>query len=221
MRDDIVSQLEEEIVFGVLHPRERLIEENLTQRFDEKRHVVRVALERLEAAGFVVRIPNRGAFVRELTATEAIEIYEVREILEVAAARRTPLPVGKAVLEEMRAIQKRHTAAIAARDLHAVFYMNIEFHRLQFSACNNSKLAASIADHARQAHLIRAIKYADPGHLKKVEAEHLAILAAMESGDRTALVNVVKAHLPASRDAYVQAYGSRYGQQQGAMAAAR
>lgn len=211
MRDEMVRQLEEDIVFGVIHPRERLIEEDLAQRFNEKRHVVRAALEHLETTGFVTRIANRGAFVRELTPQEVVEIYEVREILEVAAARRTPLPAPPAVLKEMRAVQKRHSAAIASADLRAVFYLNIEFHQLQFSACNNGKLAATIADHAKQAHLIRAIKYSEPRHLKVVESEHLAILAAISGEDRTALVNIVKAHLPASRDAYLRAYEIRYG----------
>jgi DNA-binding GntR family transcriptional regulator len=210
MHDALVRQLEEDIVFGVIHPRERLIEEELAERFKEKRHVIRSVLEQLETAGFVTRIANRGAFVRELTPQEVIEIYEVREILEVSAARRTPLPAPKAVLNEMRAVQKQHSAAIAAGDLRAVFYLNIEFHKIQFSACGNGTLANTIADHARQAHLIRTVKYAEPGHLKSVEAEHCAILAAMGGGDRSALVNVVKTHLPASRDAYVRAYEQRH-----------
>ena len=82
MLDTMVRQIEEDIVFGVIHSRERLIEENLARRFNEKRHVVRAALEALETAGFVTRIVNRGAFVRELTPQEVVEIYEVREALE-------------------------------------------------------------------------------------------------------------------------------------------
>jgi len=211
MRPEIVRKLEEDIIFGVIHPRERLVEEDLAQRYGEKRHVVRAALETLETSGFVTRIANRGACVRELTPQEVIEIYEVREILEVAAARRTPLPASKDILKEMRAVQKRHSAAIAEHDLRAVFYLNIEFHQLQFVASHNERLATTIAEHAKQAHLIRAIKYADPGHLKRVEAEHLEIIAALAGDDRAALVNIVKAHLPASRDAYVKAYEARYG----------
>jgi DNA-binding GntR family transcriptional regulator len=211
MRAEVVRQLEEDIVFGVLHPKEKLIEESLAARLQQKRHVIRDALEDLEAAGLVTRIPNRGAFVRELTATEVTEIYEVREILEVAAAMRTPLPAPKAVMAELRAIQRKHTQAVAAGNVREVFYLNIEFHQLQFSVCNNSRLAASIADFAKQAHLIRAVKYAEPGHLKKVEKDHQAIVAAMSGNDREALVDVVRAHLPDSRDAYIRAYERRYG----------
>ncbi|MCP3055496.1 GntR family transcriptional regulator, partial [Aurantimonas sp. LRZ36] len=61
---EIAAALEEEIVFGRLHPRERLIEEELASRFEAKRHIVRQALVELERLGLVERVRNRGAVVR-------------------------------------------------------------------------------------------------------------------------------------------------------------
>src|ERR1700733_1393110 len=113
---DIVRTLEEDIVFGVFHPKERLTEEGLMAQFNLKRHLVRDALGQLEAMGLVIRVPNRGAFVRELTPQEVIEIYEVREILEVAAALRTPLPAPRNVIEKLKEIQDQHSAAIAKNE---------------------------------------------------------------------------------------------------------
>jgi DNA-binding GntR family transcriptional regulator len=208
---DIVSALEEDIVFGIFHPKERLIEEDLMARFGLKRHVVRDSLSQLEAMGLVVRVPNRGAFVRELTPEEVIEIYEVREILEVAAAFRTPLPAPKKVIVTLKRIQDEHSEAIANNDVHKVFRLNIQFHHQQFSACQNTKLVQSIMDYAQQAHLIRAIKYAEAGHLQKVERDHRRIIKAMEGKNRDALVEVVRNHLPDSRDAYLRAYALRHG----------
>jgi DNA-binding GntR family transcriptional regulator len=208
---DIVRALEEDIVFSVFHPKERLTEEDLMLRFNAKRHVVRDALSQLDAMGLIVRVPNRGAFVRELTAEEVVEIYEVREILEVAAALRTPLPAPKAVIETLKKIQDAHSEAIAKNDLRQVFRLNIQFHHAQFSACENKKLVQSIMDYAKEAHLIRAIKYAEPGHLQKVERDHRRIIKAMEGKNRDALVEIVRNHLPDSRDAYLRAYAARHG----------
>jgi DNA-binding GntR family transcriptional regulator len=208
---DIVRALEEDIVFGVFHPKERLTEEGLMARFGLKRHLVRDALGQLDSMGLVVRVPNRGAFVRELTPAEVIEIYEVREILEVAAAIRTPLPVAKKVIVELKRIQDEHSDAIANNDVRKVFRLNIQFHHQQFSACENGKLVQSIMEYAQQAHLIRAIKYAEPGHLQKVERDHRRIIKAMEGKSQDALVEVVRNHLPDSRDAYLRAYALRHG----------
>jgi len=207
----IVRDLEEDIVFGVFHPKERLTEEGLMARFGLKRHVVRDALSELDSIGLVVRVPNRGAYVRELTPKEVIEIYEVREILEVAAAMRTPLPAPKEVVDVMKKIQDQHSEAIEHHDLRRIFRLNIQFHREQFLACGNNKLVQSILEYAQQAHLIRAIKYSESGHLQKVERDHRQIVKAMQGKNRDSLVEIVRNHLPESRDAYVRAYTLRHG----------
>jgi DNA-binding GntR family transcriptional regulator len=207
----IVRDLEEDIVFGVFHPKERLTEEGLMARFGLKRHVVRDALSELDSIGLVVRVPNRGAYVRELTPEEVIEIYEVREILEIAAAMRTPLPAPKEVVDVMKKIQDQHSEAIEHHDLRRIFRLNIQFHREQFLACGNNKLVQSILEYAQQAHLIRAIKYSESGHLQKVERDHRQIIKAMQGENRDSLVEIVRNHLPESRDAYVRAYTLRHG----------
>jgi DNA-binding GntR family transcriptional regulator len=66
-------------------------------------------------------------------------------------------------------------------------------------------------DYAQQAHLIRAIKYAEAGHLQKVERDHRRIIKAMEGKNRDSLVEIVRNHLPDSRDAYLRAYALRHG----------
>ena len=91
----IATRLEEDIVLGRRHPRERLIEQELCDRFDTHRGDVRLALFELEKKGIVERIPNRGAIVRDLTPKEVLEIYAVREELEVMAVRILPFPVAR------------------------------------------------------------------------------------------------------------------------------
>ncbi len=75
---------------------------------------MRRALSELEAMGMVVHQPNRGAAVRDFTATEVEQIYSVRELLERQAALLMPLPADPQVVAELEAIQSRHTAAVAS-----------------------------------------------------------------------------------------------------------
>ena len=62
---EVVAALEEEIALGLMGPRARLVEEELMQRFEVKRHVARQALADLEGMGLVVRQLHRGAAVRD------------------------------------------------------------------------------------------------------------------------------------------------------------
>jgi DNA-binding GntR family transcriptional regulator len=208
---DIVRSLEEDIVFGVFHPKEKLMEDGLLTRFGVKRYVIREALAQLNAMGLVERVPNRGAHVRELTPKEVIEIYDVREILEVAAARRTPLPAPKLLVEALKRIQDEHSEAIEQNNLRQVFRVNLRFHQEAFSACGNAKLSQGILEYAQKAHLIRAIKYSEPGYLRQLEREHRQIINAMEGKNREALIEIIRNHLPASRDTYLRVYALRHG----------
>src|ERR1700751_3512906 len=101
----IARRIEEDIVLGRRHPRERLIEQDLCDLFHTHRGDVRLALFGLEKKGLVERIPHRGATGRGLTPLEVREIYAVREELEVMAVRIIPFPVSRADIERLEDLQ--------------------------------------------------------------------------------------------------------------------
>src|SRR5271167_3893482 len=140
----IATRLEEDIVLGRRHPRERLIEQDLCEQFDTHRADVRLAFFELEKKGIIQRIPNRGAIVRDLTPKEVTEIYAVREELEVMAVRILPLSVAPTRLTELEKIQARHATAIRNDDMLTVFYANLDFHQTLFELCGNACLIETI-----------------------------------------------------------------------------
>ena len=169
-----MRRVEEDIVFRVYHPRERLIEDELMQRFDAKRHVVRQALAELERGGFVQRKPNSGAQVRALGAKEATELYAVREILETSCARLIPLPVKASLLAPIEKIQREHAAAVKSNDVRAVFRANLAFHAAVFQLCDNSALVEAIAEFARRTHPVRLATLVTEQYLEQARGEHEA-----------------------------------------------
>jgi DNA-binding GntR family transcriptional regulator len=217
----ILKAIEEDIVFGVLPPQSRLVEERLAERFDAKRHVIREVFSTLEDLGLVVRVPNKGALVTELTPAEVLEIYDMRELLETRAGMLTQLPVSDELIEQMSEVQRQHTEAVSQERFRDVFYLNIEFHRLQYSACPNRHLVQTIEDYARKAHLIRATKYGDRVHMKKVVEQHWAIIDAMKGNNNERLVQLIRDHLPGSPEEYIRTYQIRYGNQSTARQALR
>jgi DNA-binding GntR family transcriptional regulator len=201
---DVVRGLEFDILFGRLKPRERLVEDALMARFGTKRHVIRRALDDLEHMGVIVRAPNRGAAVRDFTAQDVEEIYELRELLQHRAAERIPLPGDPAFVRALTAIQHRHDAAVAAGDLRTVDQVNDQFHRAFFDACGNRQLADAIAHYAHLSRAMRVYPIADPIALSKLRDEHWAMIRAVEAGDRKALLRLVRLHVQPSKAAYLK-----------------
>lgn len=197
------SVLEEEIVLGVLHPRERLVEDELMARFGYKRHVVRQALAHMEKQGLVQRKKNSGAQVRALTPREVTEIYALREILETSSARLIPLPVPRARLAPLAAIQRMHDAAVRAGDPREVFRANLAFHAALHALSGNDTLIEAIAEYARRTYPVRLSTLVAPEFLEQARQDHVAIIEALRVGDQARLLALCASHLRPSRDTYL------------------
>ena len=115
----IVNALQQDIVFGRLKPRERLVEEELSERFVVGRHVIRAALEELGRAGLVQRRQNRGAVVSDYTAEEIDELYDIRVILQQEAAKRVVLPASADFIRELRDVNDVYMTSGKNGDLNS------------------------------------------------------------------------------------------------------
>jgi DNA-binding GntR family transcriptional regulator len=200
----VVENIEEDIVLGRLHPRERLIEDELMERFGAKRHVIRQALLDLERIGVVERTPNRGAQVRSYSALAVKHLYEMRDMLETTAANLIPMPLPAAALDELRQIQARHNDAVRKGDLKRVFRENINFHWALFANCGNPYLTQAINDFSHRAHVIRFHSINQRRHMLRARDEHRAIIAAIEACDRPALIELCRKHIIPSKEAYLK-----------------
>ena len=211
MADVIATSLEEDIVLGRRHPRERLIEQELCDRFNTHRGDVRLALFELEKKGVIQRFPNRGAIVRDLTPREVTEIYAVREELEVMAARILPFPVAPSRLAALEKIQEEHSAAIDSDDMLAVFYANLHFHQTLFGLCGNACLIEAIRTLEQKVYGIRFYANASPEALQRARRDHLDMIRVLRAARRDELIKLTRQHLKPSPQTYIRAYERRSG----------
>lgn len=199
-----VETLEEDIAFGYMHPRERLVEDELRARFGLKRHVVRQVLAELEQMGLVERKKNIGALVKSYSVKEVIDLYAVRDILEISCARSIVLPVAPEKLDELDAIQQRHDDAVRDSNLHVAFRMNIAFHKAFFGLSDNAVLTEMIELAAQRAHVIRSLSMVVPQYLEKARRDHREMIDALRHCDQERLVALCRDHLLPSRNAYIE-----------------
>ena len=207
--DAVVAAIEDDIIFGRLRPRERLVEDTLMERHGAKRHVVRQALDRLTTMGIVVRERNKGCAVRDFAPRDVEHIYDIRGLLQEHAARRIPLPLDPALVATLTALHERHCAAVAAGDLRAVRLLNNQFHDTLFGACGNAYLAEAIAHYSWLAHAIRSYRIGDPVLLAQAQVEHAEMIDALTAGDRERLVRLCVEHILPSKEAYLRAEAGR------------
>src|SRR3989441_8289665 len=83
----VYEYLREEILSERLQPGTELQEVALSEELGVSRGPIREAIGRLAAEGLVTVRPRRGALVRSLSKDEFLELYQVREALEMMAVR--------------------------------------------------------------------------------------------------------------------------------------
>ncbi len=203
---EIFEALRDDIVFGRLNPRERLVEADLVMRFRLHRAAVREALAALEQAGLVDRQRNKGASVRDLQPEHVEQLYAVRMLLETAAVGTMPLPLDPDALELLVAIQRDHQRAVADNDLRRIFDHNNRFHRHLYTQSGNPVLVEMIEQCATRALTVRFHPYMDRSFLDRVCNDHWAMIEACQQCDRARLDALVREHLPLAKDRYLDTY---------------
>jgi DNA-binding GntR family transcriptional regulator len=84
----VQQELERRIVQGELAPGDKLIEAALAESLGVSRGPVREAFRMLEEAGLVRQEKNRGVFVRDIPLAEALEIFDLRAMMDEAVGRQ-------------------------------------------------------------------------------------------------------------------------------------
>jgi DNA-binding GntR family transcriptional regulator len=192
----VEEQLRMALLNGELAPGERLLTAQLSERFHVSPTPLREALHRFAGEGLVEFIPQRGARVAALSASESRELIELRTLLE-------PPCVGHAVdnatdewAAELRSSADALHAALAARR-HSVAtseHAYRAFYTALTSTCDSARLrryATSVRDqHAR--YRTAALGGLDRGRLAEVIA---SLVTAALDADRKAADRAVLADL--------------------------
>src|SRR5208337_1086297 len=106
-KNKVYEVLRDRIVNNVLKPQEFLNEQALSEDLGVSKTPIREALQQLEHSRLVVIIPNKGCYVANISIDRIREIFEIRTILECAAAR---LAASLPDRESFAAISEDHSA---------------------------------------------------------------------------------------------------------------
>lgn len=195
------DRLREAIVTGRFQPSERLVETEVARELGVGRSAVRTALARLEHEGLVEHERHRGARVRLISAREAVEIIEVRAVLEGLAARHAATNATTHDVEGLRAILEEMRRRLDAGDLLGASDQNAVLHGRILELSSHTTVARLIATLKSQLVRFQYRTILLPGRSEHSFGEHSAIVAAVAAGDETAAEQAMRTHLSHVADA--------------------
>lgn len=192
---DLTLRIRDALLAGEFAPHQRLIEADLSERFDATRAAVRTALLNLANEGLVERLPNRGARVRAITVGEAVEIVEVRIGLESLCARKAAENAAEDDIAQLRTLRAEIEEAIARGDLFEYSRLNQEMDA-RIRDLSGHTTATQLLERLRAQSARHQFRLAfQPGRASQSGPEHIAIIDAVIAKDPDAAEVATRAHL--------------------------
>ena len=189
--------LREEIVGGVLPAGTVLGEVELAARLGVSRTPVREALSRLMADGLVNGGSGRGLEVAEFSTDQIAELYELRQALEVHAAKIAAVKRDPAVFEALKE-RFEHAGELlehGSEGIHQYYEVIADFDDAIDATIDNVYLVNALRNVRTHSARVRRIAASDPARLRKAAEEHLLICEAIIDGDISLARHATSVHL--------------------------
>jgi DNA-binding GntR family transcriptional regulator len=211
-REKAYVLIQQKIARGELPPGSAVSEIPLAQELGSSRTPVREALGQLVAEGLLEQTPNRGAVVVQLGRQDIIDLYELREALEVyavgKAAARTNSP------QELQRLQSFADQILLIRDelrgsgrdqldgrqMNRFIACDLGFHTLLLRIASNARIL-KVVNETRL--LIRIFAIRRVGHdtaaLTKIHGQHREILDAVSAMNSPRAMALMSNHIRESQ----------------------
>jgi DNA-binding GntR family transcriptional regulator len=208
--DQAYDVIKGDIVLCRLAPGAEFTEAALAERYRLGRASIRSALSRLSQDGFVNVVPRRGYVIAPITVKGVQEIFELRLILEPAAAR---IATGHVDLQRLRATNSWPTISDSTKQNLRFLTSNRAFHIAIAEATGNDRLAQAITTlHDEMARLLNLGLFSsgrEPDALQidyeLQRQQHDVLIDSLAARDPDAAERAAREHIEHSRDLVVRA----------------
>jgi DNA-binding GntR family transcriptional regulator len=179
----VQQEIERMILSGELAPGQRLNEKAVADKLAVSRGPVREACRALSELGLVYLIPNRGVFIKSLTKSDAIEVYDLRAgLVGLSASLLAPMLSAQAASTLDGFVDEMEDAAEKG-DFSRFDPVNLEFHDFIVRSTENTRLIKLYRGLVKEFHLFRTHGLVQRGALLQSNREHREIVAAIKAKD--------------------------------------
>jgi len=193
----VILDLRNAITFGKLPAGSQIVQEEIAAQYKVSRMPVREAFRQLEAEGLLVVYPGRGAFVKQPSPEEILEICDIRILLECDAIKRAVPLLTPIILQEADLL----LAKMAAEEDDRRFgQLDQEFHALLYGQTKRFRQLELINTLRNQVMQFLFTISPIEGYRDGAVKEHQLILDACKANDVHAAVDATKLHLEKTAD---------------------
>lgn len=195
VNQQIYRYLRKDIVTCVIQPGSLLSEKEVSARFNVSRQPVREAFIKLAEAGLVQVLPQRGTFVRKISARRVADGRFIREAVEVSVVRRAALEIEPAALMTLEHNLQLQKMAASRQDSQAFLSLDDEFHRLIAESINCTLAWETVENIKAAMDRVRFLTLSEVSPPDSLIEQHEEILSALKNHDADAAEAAMRRHL--------------------------
>jgi len=197
----VYKQVKSMILGQELLPGTKIYQDRLANDLAISRTPLVAALKKLEQERLIAAIPRRGFYVRRFSQEEMIHIFELREVLEGLAARRSALYITDTQVEKLKSFFKGLKISDHSKDLRKYAEEDRRFHHFLMEVGGNDLLSSILGTYS-------IITYSYLGSFqeglvrspKETIDEHVALIQAISNRNPAKAEELARLHLKLSRD---------------------
>lgn len=195
VNQQIYRFLRQDIVTCVIHPGALLSEKEVSSRFNVSRQPVREAFIKLAEAGLVQVLPQRGTFVRKISAQRVADGRFIREAVEVAVVRRAAQEASADALAALEHNLQLQQLAAQRHDSQAFLLLDDEFHRLIAQSIQCELAWETVENIKATMDRVRFLTLSEVSPPENLIEQHQQIYQAIVAQDADAAEQALRRHL--------------------------
>lgn len=193
LREQVRDFILAKIANGEFMPGDRVVEARLIEELHASNIPVREAIRELVAKRVLDAAPHKGAWVRKPSVTEAIEVFQVRGILDAGAAYMA-VDQLRGNCDHLRKSADGVAEANAANDVVEFVRHDMELHRAIIKATGNASLLRARDTLTVSVYGLFASGFLEPVDPEVLLQDHTAIIEALDRGDAEEAASLLKLH---------------------------
>ncbi len=203
VREIIHDHVRRAILDGEVEEGNRLIEEDLAERFGVSRTPVREALRQLEAEGLVEYIPRKGVVAKPLTDDDVMEIYSIRQALEALAVYWSAERITPNEIDNLRILISRMRNLTEEGKVDELIEVTARFTELLIEACKMPRLVKLISTYQEYLRQFRQQSMQNAERRRRALGEHEEIFNAVCNGESELARRLMVEHLQGAFESYL------------------
>jgi len=193
--DTVYAQLKTMMYNQELAPGQKLIYQDLARRLNISKTPILQALHRLESAKLVRYEPNKGFFIAEITESEARELYEAREALEVYLIPILVERLTEKSIKKIRESFRGREDSTAPNYRRLLMLKDASFHLTLAKHAGNQVILDLLDKVLERIYVKYRPEYLGEERIKKVLIQHREILDALKQKDADQAIQLIREHI--------------------------